>query len=90
MLKPPPPVASWMMKTATLIPISVKVAGARQKPTSWTPMKPPPLAAGRRTSVLSPEHSGQRMPTEVGVMQSPQIGRSHREQETRVSRSGWR
>ena len=50
----------------------------------------PARTAGRRTSVLSLEHSGQRMPTEVGVMQSPQIGRSQREQETRVSRSGWR
>ena len=35
-------------------------------------------------------HSGQRIPTGVGVMQSGQIGRPQEEQETRVSRSGWR
>ena len=33
-------------------------------------------------------HSGQRMPTGVGVMQSGQIGRPHVEQETPVSRFG--
>jgi hypothetical protein len=33
-------------------------------------------------------HSGQRMPTGVGVMQSGQIGRPHLEQETPVSRLG--
>jgi hypothetical protein len=30
------------------------------------------------------------MPTEVGVMQSGQIDRPHDEQETPVSRDGWR
>jgi len=35
-------------------------------------------------------HSGQRMPTEVVVMQSGQIGRPQFEQDTPVSRSGWR
>jgi hypothetical protein len=45
---------------------------------------------GVRTWVLSPAHSGQRMPTDVGVMQSGQIERPQREQETPVSRSGWR
>jgi hypothetical protein len=35
-------------------------------------------------------HSGQRMPTGVGVMQSGQIGRPQFEHETPVSRSGWR
>jgi hypothetical protein len=34
------------------------------------------------------EHSGQRMPTGVGVMQSGQIGRPQLEQETPVSREG--
>jgi hypothetical protein len=34
--------------------------------------------------------SGQRMPTEVVVMQSGQIGRPQEEQETPVSREGWR
>jgi hypothetical protein len=43
-----------------------------------------------RTSVRCLEHSGQRIPTEVGVMQSGQIGRPHDEQETAVSRLGWR
>jgi hypothetical protein len=44
----------------------------------------------RRTLVVWREHSGQRMPTGVGVMQSGQIGRPQEEQETAVSRSGWR
>ena len=35
-------------------------------------------------------HSGQRIPTGVGVMQSGQIGLPQLEQETAVSRSGWR
>ena len=35
-------------------------------------------------------HSGQRMPTGVGVMHSGQIGRPQEEQETPVSRFGWR
>ena len=43
-----------------------------------------------RTVVFCPLHSGQRMPTEVGVMHSGQIGRSQFEQETPVSREGCR
>jgi hypothetical protein len=43
-----------------------------------------------RTSVRCEEHSGQRMPTGVGVMQLGQIGRPHEEQDTAVSRDGWR
>jgi hypothetical protein len=35
-------------------------------------------------------HSGHRIPTGVGVMQSGQIGLPHEEQETPVSRDGWR
>ncbi|HET8977791.1 MAG TPA: hypothetical protein VFN87_06510 [Solirubrobacteraceae bacterium] len=35
-------------------------------------------------------HSGQRMPTGVGVMHSGQIGRPQEEQETPVSRDGCR
>jgi hypothetical protein len=42
------------------------------------------------TLVRCEEHSGQRMPTGVGVMQSGQIGRPHEEQDTAVSRDGWR
>jgi hypothetical protein len=42
------------------------------------------------TIVLWREHSGQRIPTGVGVMQSGQIGRPHDEHETPVSRSEWR
>jgi hypothetical protein len=42
------------------------------------------------TLVFWREHSGQRMPTGVGVMQSGQIGRPHDEHETPVSRSVWR
>jgi hypothetical protein len=43
-----------------------------------------------RTGVRSRAHSGQRMPTDVEVMQSVQIGRPQFEQETPVSRPGWR
>jgi hypothetical protein len=42
------------------------------------------------TFVRSRAHSGQRIPTGVGVMQSGQIGRPQDEQETPVSRLGWR
>jgi hypothetical protein len=35
-------------------------------------------------------HSGQRMPTDVGVMQSGQIGRPQFEHDTPVTRLGWR
>jgi hypothetical protein len=42
------------------------------------------------TRVRSREHSGQRMPTGVDVMQSGQIGRPQLEQATPVSRDGWR
>jgi hypothetical protein len=44
----------------------------------------------RMTLVRSLPHSGQRMPTGVVVMQSGQIGRPQFEQETPVSREGWR
>ena len=44
----------------------------------------------RLTFVRSREHSGQRIPTGVGVMQSGQIGRPHEEHETPVSREGCR
>jgi len=43
-----------------------------------------------RTGVLWRAHSGQRIPTEVEVMQSGQIGRPHDEHDTPVSRDGWR
>jgi hypothetical protein len=49
-----------------------------------------PERTPRVTRVRSREHSGQRMPTGVGVMQSGQIGRPQEEQETPVSRLGWR
>ncbi|HWC87741.1 MAG TPA: hypothetical protein VG388_14480 [Solirubrobacteraceae bacterium] len=42
------------------------------------------------TFVFSPAHAGQRIPTEVGVMQSGQMGRPHEEHDTPVSREGWR
>ena len=43
-----------------------------------------------RTGVFCREHSGQRMPTGVEVMQSGQIGLPQFEHETPVSRPGWR
>ncbi len=49
---------------------------------------PPPTP--RTTLVRWLAHSGQRMPTDVDVMQSGQIGRPQFEQETPVSRFGWR
>ena len=42
------------------------------------------------TSVFWLAHSGQRMPTGVGVMQSGQMGRPQLEHETPVSRVEWR
>ena len=42
------------------------------------------------TFVFCFAHSGQRMPTDVDVMQSGQMGRPQLEQETPVSRSEWR
>jgi hypothetical protein len=44
----------------------------------------------RTTFVRWREHSGQRIPTGVVVMQSGQIGRPQEEQETAVSRLGCR
>jgi hypothetical protein len=43
-----------------------------------------------RTRVRWPAHSGQRIPTEVVVMQSGQMGRPQFEQRTPVSRFGCR
>jgi len=48
------------------------------------------IARGRTTRVRCLAHSGQRIPTVVEVMQSVQIGRPQFEQETPVSRVGWR
>lgn len=43
-----------------------------------------------RTGVRWRAHSGQRIPTGVGVMQSGQIALPQLEHETPVSRVGWR
>ncbi|HWT91552.1 MAG TPA: hypothetical protein VN238_01020 [Solirubrobacteraceae bacterium] len=51
---------------------------------------PRAIDAAVRTFVFCFEHSGHRMPTFVGVMQSTQIGRPQDEQETPVSTLGWR
>jgi hypothetical protein len=48
------------------------------------------IVAAVRTFVFWREHSGQRIPTGVGVMQSGQIGRPQDEHDTPVSRSEWR
>src|SRR5690242_9561029 len=73
------PVAVSEMNTATLSAIRICVTSG---------------AVGRLRTVLtfvrSRAHSGQRMPTDVGVMQSGQIGRPQEEHETPVSRVGWR
>ena len=81
-LSPPLPVKTSTRKAATLIAIRTKVARATDDAEAAN--------VGVRTLVLSRAHSGQRIPTDVGVMQSGQIGRSQREQETPVSRSGCR
>ena len=74
-----PPPADIAMNTMTLIAISAYVScGSRR------------IVAAVRTLVFWRAHSGQRIPTGVGVMQSGQIGRPHDEQETPVSRSEWR
>ena len=69
-----------------MIPISAFVTRA-----------PLPSKLARRISWVTragpcatPEWSGQRIPTGAKVMQSSQIGRPHSEQETSVSRLGWR
>jgi hypothetical protein len=62
------------------MPISVRVTSA-----PWAE-----IDRGVRTLVFSRAHSGQRIPTDVGVMQSGQIGRPHEEHETPVSSEGWR
>jgi hypothetical protein len=51
---------------------------------------PPYIVDAVRTCVRCLAHSGQRIPTGVGVMQSGQIGRPQLEHETPVSRLGWR
>ena len=48
------------------------------------------MSRRRLTWVRCLAHSGQRIPTGVVVMQSGQIGRPQFEQETPVSREGWR
>jgi len=48
------------------------------------------IVAAVRTCVRSPAQSGQRMPTDVGVMHDGQIGLPHAEHDTFVSRLGWR
>jgi hypothetical protein len=60
----------------------MKVAGARENRLA----SPTPLT----TRVGWRMHSGQRIPTGDGVMQSGQIGRPQEEQETAVSRLGCR
>ena len=76
-----PPVAISPTKAATQIAMIAYVAGASERPAA-------PI--GLRTSVFWRAHSGHRMPTGVEVMQSGQIGRPQFEQETFVSRDGWR
>ena len=82
---PPPappngaPAAVSARNTITLIPISV-----------WVTLGSPEIERIVLTLVRSRAHSGQRIPTDVGVMQSGQIGRPHDEHDTPVSRDGWR
>jgi hypothetical protein len=79
-LPKPLPVAISARYAITLIAMIACVAtgAAAVSARAWT------------TRVLCLAHSGQRMPTAVEVMQSGQIGRPQFEQETPVSRVGWR
>src|SRR5512146_3513136 len=72
-VRPPPPPPTSARNTAALIAISARVAGALDA----SDASPTP----RTTFVRCFEHSGQRMPTGLGVMQSGQIGRPQLEQE---------
>src|SRR5579875_589701 len=77
---PPPRGAPWAVSatnTITLMTISARVTTGIDRGLRTV-----------RTLVRSRAHSGQRMPTDVVVMQSGQIGRPHEEQETPVSREG--
>jgi hypothetical protein len=83
-LNPPdPPPASSTRKTITLIAMSAIVAGTLAAVGLKAPWP-------TRTFVVWRAHSGQRMPTDVEVMHSGQIGRPQFEHETPVSRFGWR
>src|SRR5437763_16516220 len=73
------PVAVSARNTTTLITIRARV-------TTGTPEAERIVF----TRVRSRAHSGQRIPTDVGVMQSGQIARPQEEHETPVSRDGWR
>jgi len=68
--------------TAALIAIRVMVAGARLARVVAESL------GIRRTLVVWREHSGQRIPTDVGVMQSGQMGSPQFEHETSVSTFG--
>ena len=83
---PPPLNESWpLARNATTFTAMIAMVTT----TESVPARARTVAAVR-TFVFSPAHSGQRMPTGVGVMQDGQIGRPQLEQETFVSRSGWR
>ncbi|MGC9219827.1 MAG: hypothetical protein ACP5H2_00570 [Solirubrobacteraceae bacterium] len=68
-------------------PVAVQVRGSLSE-TDLAQVAFTPLPRMRRTWVRWPAHSGHRMPTDVGVMQSGQIGRPQLEHETPVSREG--
>ena len=75
--KPIDPLARNATAQTMMIPIGHARVGCASSRIVWT-------------FVRCAAHSGQRMPTGVGVMQSGQIGRPHDEHETPVSRLGWR
>src|SRR5579862_2656051 len=83
-LPPPPPLsgapaAVSARNTSTLRAINALVTIGTEEPDRTV-----------LTFVRCLAHSGHRMPTDVGVIQSVQIGRPHDEHETPVSRDGWR
>jgi hypothetical protein len=81
----PAPDAAVNRKTTTLTAINASVTSARPR------ARPPYIVrVGRIDLRPSATHSGHWKPTDAGVMHAGQIGRSHREQVTPVSRPGWR
>ena len=69
-----------------------QIGGDVERDQDVGPAEPGLLEGGRAAPHLGPLVGalGQRIPTGVGVMHSGQIGRPQEEQETRVSRFGWR
>ena len=99
--EPPPmmPVAPVTISITNMMTLSATSTLVAESP-EGDPMAPAlhPERICPRVTTLAREppafcsltHSGQRKPTGAGIMHSWQMGRPQLEQETPVSRSGWR